>query len=171
MECYRSGTPVSVVDLADAALRWPRFVAALAERGTFGSVHALPLRLRGELIGTLNLFHREPGALPAADLVLGQALADVATIGILSERAIRRGEVVNEQLQAALTSRVVIEQAKGILAERGQLSMSEAFDQLRRFARNRNLLLAQVAREIVETDLAADVLAFRAEKTVRARRR
>jgi GAF domain-containing protein len=171
VECYRSGTPVSVTDLTDAAVRWPRFVAALAERGTYGSVHALPLRLRGEPIGTLNLFHREPGPLPGADLALGQALADVATIGILSERAIRRGEVVNEQLQTALTSRVVIEQAKGVLAERGHLSMSDAFDRLRRYARNRNLRLAEVAREIVETDLAAEVLAFRVEKTVRARRR
>ncbi len=171
VECYRTGTQVSVTDLADAAVRWPRFVAALAERGTYGSVHALPLRLRGEPIGTLNLFHVEPGPLPAADLVLGQALADVATIGILSERAIRRGEVVNEQLQTALTSRVIIEQAKGILAERGQLNMSEAFDRLRRFARNRNLLLAEVAREIVETDRAAEVLDFRPEKVVRTRRR
>ncbi|MHA6780974.1 GAF and ANTAR domain-containing protein [Pseudonocardia saturnea] len=171
VQCYRSGAPVSVTDLTEAAVRWPRFVAALAERGTYGSVHALPLRLRGEPIGTLNLFHREPGALPSADLALGQALADVATIGILSERAIRRGEVVNEQLQTALTSRVVIEQAKGVLAERGHLSMSDAFDRLRRFARNRNLRLAEVAREIVETDLAAEVLAFQAEKVVRARRR
>lgn len=171
VECFRSGSPVSVTDLADASVRWPRFVAALAERGSYGSVHALPLRLRGEPIGTLNLFHRQPGPLPDADLAMGQALADVATIGILSERAIRRGEVVNEQLQTALTSRVVIEQAKGVLAERGQLSMNDAFDRLRRFARDRNLRLAEVAREIVETDLAAEVLTYGFEKAARARRR
>jgi GAF domain-containing protein len=171
VDCYRSGVPVGVVDLADAALRWPRFVAALAERGDYGSVHALPLRLRGEPIGTLNLFHREPGPLPAADLALGQALADVATIGILSERAIRRGEVVNEQLQAALTSRVVIEQAKGVLAERGQLTMDEAFDRLRRYARHNNRRLAEVAREVVDTDLVAEVLAGRVAKPGRPRRR
>ena len=80
-------------------------------------MHALPLRLRGEAIGALNLFHRTPGPLPDADLALGQALADVATIGILQERAIRRGEVLNEQLQTALNSRVIIEQAKGVLAQ------------------------------------------------------
>lgn len=159
VDCYRSGAPVAVTDLAAAALRWPRFVAALAERGTYGSVHALPLRLRGEPIGTLNLFHREPGPLPVADLALGQALADIATVGILSERAVRRGEVVNEQLQTALTSRVVIEQAKGVLAERGQLGMDEAFDRLRRYARGRNLLLAEVARDVVAGELADVVLA------------
>jgi GAF domain-containing protein len=162
VDCYRKGVPVSVADLTDAAARWPRFVAALAQRGTYGSVHALPLRLRGEAIGTLNLFHRLPGPLPAADLALGQALADVATIGILSERAISRGEVVNEQLQTALTSRVIVEQAKGVLAERGRMSMDAAFDQLRRYAREHNLRLSEIAREIVDTDLvAADVLAVR----------
>ncbi len=158
LDCYRTSAPVSVVDLAGAASRWPRFVAALARRGDYGAVHALPLRLRGEAIGSLNLFHQRPGALAEDDLALGQALADVATIGILSERAIRRGEVVNEQLQAALNSRIVIEQAKGVLAERGELSMDAAFDRLRRYARRNNLRLSEVAREVVLTDLAADIL-------------
>lgn len=81
VDCYRGGAPVSVVDLTTASARWPRFVAALAARGSYGSVHALPLRLRGEAVGTLNLFHREPGALTAADLALGQALADVRRSG------------------------------------------------------------------------------------------
>jgi GAF domain-containing protein len=171
VECYRSGSPVSVADLTTAAARWPRFVAALAERGIYGSVHALPLRLRGEAIGTLNLFHRDPGPLPPADLALGQALADVATIGILAERAISRGEVVNEQLQTALTSRVIIEQAKGVLAERGGLSMDGAFDRLRRYARHHNLRLATVAREVVETGLVAvDVLAVREDEPRASRR-
>ena len=156
VDCYRTATPVSVTDLQDAARRWPRFVAALAERGSFGSVHALPLRLRGQAIGTLNLFHREPGPLPEADLALGQALADVATIGILSERAIRRGETVNEQLQAALNSRIMIEQAKGVLAQRGELSMDAAFDRLRRYSRHHNRRLSSVAREVVLTGLADD---------------
>jgi hypothetical protein len=161
LDCYRSGVPVSVTDLADAALRWPRFIAALTQRGTYGSVHALPLRLRlrGEAIGTLNLFHHQPGPLPEADLALGQALADVATVGILSERAIRRGEVVNEQLHVALNSRIVIEQAKGVLAQRGELGMDAAFDRLRRYARHHNLRLSEVASQVVLTDLAADVLA------------
>jgi hypothetical protein len=159
VECFRAGAPVDVDDLADAAARWPRFVAALQERGAYGSVHALPLRLRGQAIGTLNLFCGAPGALPAADLALGQGLADVATIGILQERAIRRGEVLAEQLQAALNSRVIIEQAKGVLAQRGNLAMHAAFDRLRYYARAHNLRLTEVARQIVETDLAAEVLA------------
>jgi hypothetical protein len=158
VECYRTGAPVSVADLTGATGRWPRFVAALGRRGAYGSVHALPLRLRGQAIGTLNLFHQVPGALPEADLALGQALADVATIGILSERAIRRGEVLSEQLQIALNSRVVIEQAKGVLAQRGELGMDVAFDRLRRYARHHNLRLSDVARQVVLTDLAADVL-------------
>ena len=122
-------------------------------------MHALPLRLRGDAIGTLNLFHQLPGPLPAADLALGQALADVATIGILSERAIRRGEVANEQLQTALNSRIVIEQAKGVLAHHGNLGMDAAFDRLRRYARHNSLRLSDVARRVVDTDLATDVLA------------
>jgi ANTAR domain-containing protein len=121
-------------------------------------VHALPLRLRGDGIGALNLFHHQPGGLPEADRALGQALADVATIGILQERAIRRGEVFSEQLQTALHSRVIIEQAKGVLAQLGTLSMNAAFDRLRSYARNRNERLSDVARRVVETDLAAEVL-------------
>jgi len=158
MECFGSGLPVSVTDLGDTTSRWPRFVAAVAQRGAFRSVHALPLRLRGETIGAMNLFHRQPGPLPEADLALGQALADVATIGILSERSIRRGEVLSEQLQTALTSRAIIEQAKGVLAQHGDLSMHAAFDRLRSYARNRNKRLSEVARQVVEGDLDADLL-------------
>jgi GAF domain-containing protein len=121
VDCFRTGAPVSITDLDDAAPRWPRLAAALADQNSYRSVHALPLRLRGEAIGAMNLFHHQPGPLPATDLALGQALADVATIGILSERSIRRGEEINEQLQAALNSRIVIEQAKGVLAQRGEL--------------------------------------------------
>jgi GAF domain-containing protein len=158
MECCRTGVPVSVPNLADAATRWPVFVAAVTQWGAYRSVHALPLRLRGEAIGAMNLFRGQPGALPDADLVVGQALADIATLGILSERAIRSSEVVTEQLQAALNSRVIIEQAKGVLAQRGNLTMAAAFDRLRRYARTHNARLSEVARQVVETDLAADVL-------------
>jgi GAF domain-containing protein len=161
VECFRTQAQVSVPDLIDAAGRWPVFVAAAESRGAYRSVHALPLRLRGEAIGAMNLYHRQPGTLPEADLALGQALADVATIGILSERAVRRSEVVTEQLQTALNNRVIIEQAKGVLAHRGNLSMNAAFDRLRRYARSRNALLSEVARQVVETDLATDVLATR----------
>ena len=158
LECFRTGAPVSVSDLAQAAGRWPVFVAAVEQWGAYRSVHALPLRLRGEAIGTMNLFHRQPGPLPDADLALGQALADVATIGILSERAIHRSEVLTEQLQVALNSRVIIEQAKGVLAQHGDLRMDAAFDRLRRYARTHNARLSEVARQVVETDLATEVL-------------
>ena len=160
VDCVRTGQPVTVTDLDDAADRWPRLTVALAGKGPFRSVHALPLRLRGEAIGGLNLFHTRPGPLPGSDLRLGQALADIATIGILQERAIHHGEVVTEQLQTALNSRIVIEQAKGVLAQYGQLTMETAFDRLRRYSRGHNLLLAGVARRVVaEHDFARQVLA------------
>jgi hypothetical protein len=123
-------------------------------------VHAPRLRLRGQAIGGMNLFHTRPGPLPETDLRLGQALADIATIGILQERAIRHGEVVTEQLQTALNSRVIIEQAKGVLAQQGTLTMETAFDRLRRYSRGHNLLLGEVARRVVnESDFARQVLA------------
>lgn len=155
LDCFRSAAPVSVSDLAEASERWPLFVAALPD-STYRSVHALPLRLRGQAIGGLNLFHREVGPLPPADLALGQALADVATIGILQERAIHRGEMLNEQLQTALNSRIIIEQAKGVLAERGNLSMDAAFNQLRSSARSRNQPLSNLARQVTEGTVPLD---------------
>ena len=158
VDCYRSGSPVAVPDLDAAARQWPRFVASLAAHKTYRSVHALPMRLRGEGIGALNLFHRRPGALGPTDIALAQGLADIATIGILQERAIHRGEVLNEQLQTALNNRVIIEQAKGVLSQLGGLSMPGAFDRLRTYSRERNLRLSEVARQVVQTDLAADVL-------------
>jgi transcriptional regulator with GAF, ATPase, and Fis domain len=150
LEAYRSGNPVSVPDLRDVGARWPKFAAAVASLSDISSVHALPMRLRGQAIGALNLFHHTPGPLPATDLALGQALADVATIGILQERAIRQAEVVAEQLQTALSSRVIIEQAKGVLAHHGNLSMDVAFDRLRSYARSHNERLTEVARRLVE---------------------
>jgi GAF domain-containing protein len=160
LEAYRTIGQVRVPDLAEVADRWPTFVAAVGRAGAFRSVHALPLRLRGQAIGALNLFHHTPGSLPDTDLALGQALADVATIGILAERAIRRGEVVNEQLQAALNSRVIIEQAKGVVAERLRVGMDVAFDRLRGHARAHNLRLVDLARQAVDGEL--DLAAFAA---------
>ena len=153
LDCFQSAAPVSIVDVTEAADRWPAFTAAVAERSEFRAVHALPLRLRGQAIGALNLFDREPGALPENDLTLGQALADVATIGILQERAIRRAEIVNEQLQTALTSRVTIEQAKGVLSEHFEENVDEAFDRLRHYARSRNAKLAEVAGRVIRREL------------------
>ncbi len=168
LDCYRSAAPVSVPDLSEAGSRWPLFVATLNEREAFRSVHALPLRLRGKSIGALNLFHRLPGALPDDDLALGQALADVATIAILQERAVHRGEVLNEQLQNALNSRVIIEQAKGVLAQSLDLDMNAAFERLRRYARNRGQRLGEVARKLVDGELGADAIgADTSPRTVR----
>jgi GAF domain/ANTAR domain len=158
VDCVRTGTQVSVANLDDTAARWPVLAAAMTTRGVFRSVHALPLRLRREAIGAMNLFYRRPGALPEADLVLGQALADVATIGILSERAIRRGAVLNEQLRTVLSSRALIEEAEGIVARHGGLSRNAAFDRLRHYSRNRHERLGQVARRVVVGDLHPEML-------------
>src|SRR5882672_8276734 len=106
LECFRTGQPVTASDLTGPAQRWPRFAQAAAQAG-FRSVEALPMRLRDQVIGALNLFRAEPGPLEEADLRIGQALADVATIGLLHERNVRRRETVAEQLQAALNSRVI----------------------------------------------------------------
>ena len=154
VECVRTGRPVAVTDLDEAVDRWPRLAGALRQRDREGreryrSVHALPLRLRGEPIGGMNLFHTRPGPLPDADLHLGQALADIATIGILQERTIRQGEVLSQQLQHALNTRVVIEQAKGVLAQLGTVPMDVAFEHLRRHARRNNALLGEVAGRVV----------------------
>ncbi|HEY2203989.1 MAG TPA: GAF and ANTAR domain-containing protein [Pseudonocardia sp.] len=148
LDCLRTSTAVLTADLEQARDRWPRFVPRTLAAG-FHAVHAVPLRLREDTVGALNMFTVAPGDLPRADLHTAQALADVAAIGILRERAIRTQQTVTVQLQAALNSRVIIEQAKGILAERGNLDMAEAFTLLRAHARSTNQRLTDLAREIV----------------------
>ena len=148
VDCFRTGQPVSVADLPSAG-RWPAFTAAAAEVG-FAAVHAVPMRLRTEVIGALNLFDTTPGPLDEGKLRIGQALADVATIGLLQQRAIHRRDTLTEQLQTALESRVLIEQAKGVLAERLHLDMDEAFGLLRNAARNNNRRLSELAQAVVE---------------------
>jgi len=135
LDSYRTGVPVVNQDLASLDGRWPRFAAEALAAG-FHSVHALPMRLRGTVIGALNLFHVDPGDMRLADIEVAQALADVATIAILQHRAALEGQLVNEQLQMALNSRIVIEQAKGMAAERLGLNMEQAFATLRNHARN-----------------------------------
>jgi hypothetical protein len=157
-DCYRLGAAVVNVDLESATDRWPRFAPQAIAEG-FRSANALPLRLRNQVVGSLNLFHADTGGLDSAELRLAQALADAATIGILQQRTIRRGEVVAGQLQLALTSRIVIEQAKGVLAERLQISTDQAFEVLRGAARSRNLLLSDLARDVASGSAdAAQVL-------------
>jgi hypothetical protein len=157
LDCYRSGEAVLNEDLAAVDGRWPRFAPVAAEAG-FRAVHALPMCLRGSVIGALNLFGSDEGELAADDVVAGQALADVATIAILQQRVASESRVLIDQLNSALSSRVVIEQAKGVLAERAGLSMEAAFEAMRKHARDHNLRLADIARRLVDRTLAARAL-------------
>jgi transcriptional regulator with GAF, ATPase, and Fis domain len=149
LDCFRSGQPVHAADMAIAARRWPRFAPAARQAG-FEAVQALPMRLREQVIGALNLFRAAPGAVAPAGIRVGQALADVATISLLHERSMRHTDTLNEQLQTALNSRVIIEQAKGKLAERLGVDMDQAFSLLREFARSRNRRLSDLAQAFVD---------------------
>ncbi len=151
-DCYRTGQPVVNQDLADVDGRWPTF-APVATAAGFRAADAVPLRLRDKVIGALNLFSAEPGSLDDDDLVVARALADVATIAILQQRRIFDTDTVNDQLNHALTSRITIEQAKGIVAERERLDMPEAFDRLRAYARSNNQRLHDVATALINGKL------------------
>lgn len=148
LDCVRTGVPVGVDDLDADQHRWPVFAAAALSAG-FRSVAAVPLRLRTETIGALNMFQAAPHPMPLDDRRLAQALADVATIGILQRRSTHRSAMMAEQLQHALNSRIVIEQAKGVLAERNGVDMDAAFTALRRYARNHNRKLSELAMDVV----------------------
>jgi transcriptional regulator with GAF, ATPase, and Fis domain len=148
LDCFHTGEPVLVADLAASTGRWPRFAPEALSEG-FAAVHAVPLRLRRDTIGALNLFSREPRPLPAQDMDVARALADTATIGILQERAIHRGEVLTEQLQRALNNRIIIEQAKGVLAYAANIDMDQTFQTLRAYSRNHNLRLSDTAHRVV----------------------
>ena len=150
IECLETGLPVTVEDLSSHP-SWPRFSQVALSLG-FESVHALPLRLRGDIVGALNLFGSR-ARLDENDREVGQSLADMATIGILQHRSSRRASIEAEQLQQALASRVVIEQAKGVLAEFASVDMEVAFNSLRSYCRSRNLKLGEVAEAIVERRL------------------
>jgi GAF domain-containing protein len=155
LDCFRSGKPVTTADLSTEE-RWPEFAAAAGQVG-FAAVQALPMRLREQVIGALNLFRATPGEFDAASVRIGQALADVATIGLLHERSMRRSDTLNEQLQTALNSRVVIEQAKGKLAERLGIDVNQAFTLLRDQARSSNQRLSDLARAFVDGAPASTV--------------
>lgn len=157
IECYRAKRPLVNLDLRAERRRWPAFTAAALGAG-YGSLHVMPLRVRDEIVGALNLFGLRTGPLSDADLRIGQALADVATISILQQRSRRHADVLTEQLQRALDSRVVIEQAKGVLAERGRLGMDRAFETLRGYARSHNRRLSDVARSVVDGTANPDEL-------------
>ncbi|WP_182348767.1 GAF and ANTAR domain-containing protein [Tomitella gaofuii] len=164
VDCFRTGRSVAVEDLAATPGRWPTFTPEALRVG-YVSVHTVPLRLRDQIIGALNLFGTAPGTLSEADQHVARALAETATIGILSERAIRHGEVLTEQLQTALNSRVIIEQAKGVLAHAGDVPIDETFAVLRDYGRARQTRLTDIARQVVTGALApGDVLGAAADQ-------
>jgi GAF domain-containing protein len=157
LDAFRTGRQVSYVDTGGVPAPWPRFAAITKAEG-FESVHALPMRLRRQIIGALNLFGKRPIQLPAEDIRVAQAFADIATIAILQERLVKEREVLATQLQTALDSRVVIEQAKGVLAERLGFDMDTAFSTLRDAARRANRRLSDVARDVVASRGRTDLI-------------
>ncbi|HEV7648810.1 MAG TPA: ANTAR domain-containing protein [Actinophytocola sp.] len=151
-ECQRTGAPVEVTDLGTTKLRWPEFTAT-AEAAGFAAAYSLPMRRQADVLGALTLFRATPGTPGTLDRVtarIARAMADLATIGLAQVRALRRQTDVAAQLQHALTSRVVIEQAKGVTGERLGLGMDDAFDLLRRYARSRNLRITELAGTVVD---------------------
>jgi GAF domain-containing protein len=156
-DCFSTGVAVVDTDLPRASERWPEF-APLAVSAGVQSVHAFPMRLRDRVIGALNVFGREQQALSADEVRVVQALADVATISLIQEQAIARAEVVNEQLQAALNSRIVIEQAKGAVARALSISVDEAFTLMRTRARADRVRLTAYALELLDDREAMDSL-------------
>ena len=148
LEAFRTGQPVTKIDVAEMQAAWPTFTPQLVKCG-FCSAQAIPMRLRNEVIGALNVFRVSPGALSDDDMKLGRALADVATVGILQQRILSARDLLAEQLQGALNSRVVIEQAKGVLAGTSGLSVDQAFVLMRTHARSSGAHLRDVANDII----------------------
>jgi transcriptional regulator with GAF, ATPase, and Fis domain len=157
LDCYHERAAVIVPDLAGEEQRWPQFVRAARTVG-FQSVHALPMRLRNTVLGTLGLFGERIGRLQDDDLALAQALVHVASVAIVNEKSSTDLATVNTQLQNALTSRILIEQAKGVLAHSGGLEMEAAFAVLRRYARDHGRRLSDVAADVVNRELLGDTL-------------
>lgn len=157
LDCFATGRPITNVDLLDAGTRWPVFAEAARDIG-FSVSHALPMRLRRQVVGALNLFTVDPVRLSDDQLAVVQGLADIATIGLLHERAVRDQVVLAEQLQTALHSRIVIEQAKGVLAAQGGTGVGEAFRLMRSHARRTGEALTAVAEAVVAQELRASDL-------------
>ncbi len=168
LECFSTGARVAHVDLGAVSGRWPSF-AKVAIAAGFRSAHALPLRLRGVTVGALNLFNTDEVPMAESDVAVAQAFADLATISILQHRAANEAQLVNQQLSTALSSRIAIEQAKGMVAERSGVDMHEAFSLLRTYARNNNLRLTDVAQSAIDGTL--DGAAFAAAPAGRRPRR
>src|SRR6204780_4013189 len=148
LDCFRSGQPVACIDLS-ADPRWPQFADQAGQAG-FSALQALPMRLRDQVIGALNLFRGTAGVFDPEVVHVGQALADVATISLLHDRSMRRTDTLNDQRHTPLNSRVIIEQAKGKLAERLGVDVNQAFTLLRAHARSRNLRLSALAQAVID---------------------
>lgn len=162
LDCISTGVPVVVPDLASTD-RWPRFVAEAVSIG-YSSVVAVPMRLRSQVIGGLNLFRVAGEPMPERQQRVALALADIATIGIVQQRSAHRAGLLAEQLQQALTSRIVVEQAKGVLTEQGQVPVEDAYSALRRYARDHGLALSRAAELVVRGELDhATLLAARSD--------
>jgi GAF domain-containing protein len=152
LDAFRTGQPVGQQELRAGSGRWPSFSAAARKVG-FQSAFALPLRLREATLGALNLLSVTPTPMDEANVTVARAFADLATLSIVQHRATAEAQRLNEQLSAALTSRVVIEQAKGVISERASVDLAEAFTRLRRYARNHNLRLTAVAEAAINGTL------------------
>ena len=152
VQAYRTGEAVEITDIASTGASWPDFRDGALKQG-FLSVLAVPLRLRDDTIGTLNLFRESTGAMNPGDVAIARGLADIATIGILHERYVRESDLAREQLQHALNSRVIIEQAKGVIAQLHGVDMDAAFRTLREYSRNNNIALRDVADLVVRRSL------------------
>lgn len=157
VDCFKSGDAIVNHALAEPDGRWPLFTPRALAHG-FRSVHCLPMRLRGRTIGALNLFNSSEGPLDAEDVLVAQGLADVATIAILQHRSTLDAKVLNDQLSNALNSRIVIEQAKGMVSQATSCDMDQAFDRLRKFARNHNIRLTEVATSVVRGEIGPRAL-------------
>lgn len=151
-DCYRTGAPIVNIDLEKAGECWPRLAHEI-KKTEFKVIHALPMRLRGTVIGSLNLFQGHTDELTPHEVKLGQALTDVATIGLLQVRAIEQRDALADQLQNALQSRVSLEQAKGALAEREGVDVDVAFSMMRKYARNHGILLSEVCQDVLQGKL------------------
>lgn len=157
LDCSRTGTPVVVPDLAAAVDRWPSFAPRAIAAGV-ASVHAFPMRLRDRVIGGLNIFQTQSRELADEDVRVLQALADMATIALIQEQAVTRAELLTEQLQVALNSRIVVEQAKGAVARTFDITVAEAFTLLRAHSRSSRRRLTDVAHEVVTSERGPELL-------------
>jgi GAF domain-containing protein len=148
VDCFRDGLAIVNHALSESDGQWPRFTPRALAQG-FRSVHCLPMRLRGRTLGALNLFRTHQGLLGDDDVVVAQGLADVATIAILQHQSSLDASTLNAQLSNALNSRIIIEQAKGMIRQATNCDMDEAFNRLRAHARNHNEGLTELATRIV----------------------